>query len=333
MQNNFKELNRKLDITEIASKLGLEIRRNMVVCPFHDDNKPSMIINEERNSYRCFACDLGGDAIDLYSKIKGVSMAEAANDLAKTYSLGMQFNTGHTIDMKIEPLLGTHAEYLKSRGIESGSFKRYELGSCGDSVRIPLRDENKKLVGWQDKGTRVKTFGFSPGFSPSKYLGNLDKVLGSYHYTLVTESFLDCILADQEDIPCVCTFKNSMSTEQASKLINSFSRIVLAFDNDPAGHSGAIKAYKNLKSLNPIKQIMFADFKGADLGDHFYNHDSVREVTVVEWAYNIGMNYEEIVTLVRSGRSFVERRLYAMEIAEKFSVQVSDVFHDMNLQT
>lgn len=36
-----------------------------IVCPFHEDNNPSMVINLEENSFFCFGCEAKGDVLDF----------------------------------------------------------------------------------------------------------------------------------------------------------------------------------------------------------------------------------------------------------------------------
>ncbi|RAO95339.1 DNA primase [Mycoplasma wenyonii] len=58
----------KLNIKEvIGSYLTLEKRgRNYwALCPFHEDNKPSLSISEEKNIFKCFSCGISGDAVSF----------------------------------------------------------------------------------------------------------------------------------------------------------------------------------------------------------------------------------------------------------------------------
>ncbi len=43
------------------------------LCPFHDDTNPSLTINQNTGFWKCFGCDLGGDAFDFWAKLKGLS--------------------------------------------------------------------------------------------------------------------------------------------------------------------------------------------------------------------------------------------------------------------
>jgi DNA primase len=35
------------------------------LCPFHDDHNPSLELNPERQSFKCWSCGAGGDIFDF----------------------------------------------------------------------------------------------------------------------------------------------------------------------------------------------------------------------------------------------------------------------------
>ncbi len=47
------------------------------ICPFHDDNKSSLQVNDKKQIFKCFACGEGGDMIDFVEKIENVDTAGA----------------------------------------------------------------------------------------------------------------------------------------------------------------------------------------------------------------------------------------------------------------
>ena len=42
------------------------------LCPFHSDSNPSLIVNDQRKMFMCFACDTGGDVITFVQKFKNI---------------------------------------------------------------------------------------------------------------------------------------------------------------------------------------------------------------------------------------------------------------------
>ncbi len=75
-----------VDIVElVGSHLSLRRQgRNYVgLCPWHDDSRPSLQVNSERQSFKCWVCDIGGDVFTFVMKIEGVEFREALEMLAE----------------------------------------------------------------------------------------------------------------------------------------------------------------------------------------------------------------------------------------------------------
>ena len=43
-----------------------------IICPFHNDHKPSCGVNLEKRVYNCFSCDAGGNALDFVAHMEGL---------------------------------------------------------------------------------------------------------------------------------------------------------------------------------------------------------------------------------------------------------------------
>ena len=74
---------------DIVSLVGesLQLRRAgskfKALCPFHDDHNPSLEINPERQSYKCWSCGAGGDVFDFVQNYEHVDFPEAMRMLAE----------------------------------------------------------------------------------------------------------------------------------------------------------------------------------------------------------------------------------------------------------
>ena len=83
--NIFSEVKEHLTARQVAEYYGLQVKRNgLACCPFHDDKHPSMKIDK---NYHCFACGVGGDAVDYVSRMFGLSQYDAALKLIGDFSL------------------------------------------------------------------------------------------------------------------------------------------------------------------------------------------------------------------------------------------------------
>lgn len=57
------------------------------LCPFHDDHNPSLHVYPDRQTYRCWVCDEGGDCFSYVQKIENVGFREALEILARRANL------------------------------------------------------------------------------------------------------------------------------------------------------------------------------------------------------------------------------------------------------
>ena len=71
----FEQVKECVTARQAAEHYGIKVKRNgMACCPFHKDRHPSMKADK---IYHCFACGVGGDAIDFTARLFGISQYEA----------------------------------------------------------------------------------------------------------------------------------------------------------------------------------------------------------------------------------------------------------------
>ena len=82
-----QELKTNTNLVQLFKEYGMEPKKQgknyKVICPFHEDEEPSLSINVEKNLWQCFGCGTGGDAIKLVQDIEKVGFVEAVGKLAK----------------------------------------------------------------------------------------------------------------------------------------------------------------------------------------------------------------------------------------------------------
>jgi len=80
-----EQVRQATDIVDLVGK-HLELRRAgrgfVGRCPWHDDRKPSLQVNPERQTWKCWVCDIGGDVFSFVMKREGVDFLEALKMLA-----------------------------------------------------------------------------------------------------------------------------------------------------------------------------------------------------------------------------------------------------------
>lgn len=73
---DFKTVREHLSFRDVLLHYGIKEhgkKRDQVkiLCPFHDDHKPSCGVNLEKNVYNCFACHEGGNVLDFVAHMEG----------------------------------------------------------------------------------------------------------------------------------------------------------------------------------------------------------------------------------------------------------------------
>ena len=80
-----EQVRQSVDIVDlVGSHLQLRRQGTMYVglCPWHDDARPSLQVNPQRQSWKCWVCDLGGDVFSFVMQREGVDFREALELLA-----------------------------------------------------------------------------------------------------------------------------------------------------------------------------------------------------------------------------------------------------------
>lgn len=161
-QEKITEIRNSVDIVEIISNyitLTPRGRNYFGVCPFHDDNHPSLSVNREKKIYKCFSCGATGTVFKFIMDYENVSFMEAVKKVA---DMG-----GMHVDIKAAPKVQTHNKlneiydlslkfyinnintaagkearaYLANRGITDDIIKEFQIG-----LALNTKDKLSKLL-------------------------------------------------------------------------------------------------------------------------------------------------------------------------------------------
>jgi DNA primase len=122
------------------------------LCPFHDDHNPSMEVNPERQSYKCWSCGAGGDVFDFVQNFERIEFPEALRMLADRAGIVLDAPAERAAPAggpsktdllaaaawaaaQFERCLAASPEagaYAASRGITAASVARFRLGFAPD---------------------------------------------------------------------------------------------------------------------------------------------------------------------------------------------------------
>lgn len=151
-------LKEKADIVTIIGQY-VELKRSgsnyAACCPFHKEKTPSFMVNEQRQSYKCFGCGKGGDVYTFIQDIENVEFYDAVNILAN--KLGVEVPRDRSYNPQENSLIKEIKEvnlfaaryyykallrsriasdYLQRRGVRAEMVKAFGLGYADHSTEL-----------------------------------------------------------------------------------------------------------------------------------------------------------------------------------------------------
>lgn len=129
------------------------------LCPWHDDTRPSMQVNPERQTFRCWVCDIGGDVFNFVMRMEKLEFREALEQLADRAGIEIpRGRAGLPTDDKAAlvrlctwaaerfhacllsaPEAAAARDYLAGRGLDRRTIDRFQLGFAPPSWDWLLR--------------------------------------------------------------------------------------------------------------------------------------------------------------------------------------------------
>ena len=152
-QDFIDDLIARADIVEVIGrrvqlkKAGREFKAR---CPFHDEKSPSFTVSPSKGFYHCFGCGAHGTAIGFLMEYDHMSFVEAIENLAQMIGVDVPrdesdrparrydelFSLTANVERLWQTCLREHPEavdYLKRRGIDSSTARRFGIGYAPDS--------------------------------------------------------------------------------------------------------------------------------------------------------------------------------------------------------
>ena len=84
---NYANIKQSVTTRQAAESYRIHVdSHGMAVCPFHDDRRPSMKVDE---TFYCFGCGATGDVIAFTSRLFGIAPASAARKLAMDFGISL----------------------------------------------------------------------------------------------------------------------------------------------------------------------------------------------------------------------------------------------------
>ena len=189
-QDALNELANKIDLLEYAERSVDFVRHYgstyFAVCPFHEEDTPSLAVNTEKNLFHCFGCGVGGSIFTWIQLTEHLSFEEAVkkvaeltdsdlNDYVESESLNFyktlnKINKPHKLVSYDREILDIEKDYREryvdeppqewlDEGISAEVMKKYEIRIDNSSNRIvyPVRDASFQMIGVKGR-TRFKNY-------------------------------------------------------------------------------------------------------------------------------------------------------------------------------
>lgn len=157
------EILTRADIVDVISSYINVVKKGRnyaAICPFHDDKNPSMMISKEKQIYKCFVCQEGGNALTFIQHYENIGFEEAVKKLAELINFEdprLHEKTVHKIDenklrlfktltalsefyeMSLYATEGINGrEYLKKRNLSAEVIKTFGIGYCPENSTISI---------------------------------------------------------------------------------------------------------------------------------------------------------------------------------------------------
>ena len=253
-------------------------------CPLHNgDNKNSLTVFENDNSFYCFSCGNGGNIINFVTEQENCSYSEAIELLALENNIEIKdetylkekeiYQANQGIAFRCYKKLDIVRDYLiQERGLTNETMDAFYLGyesnSIGKAIVIPLHDRNGRIVAFCKRylGDITPKYVNSPNndmYQKGEFLFNsyrARKMLQNYQRLYICEGYIDAMSAYQQDVACVAYCGSELTKGQINEIreIIKHTRnatIMYAPDNDDVGQSKIVRTWEKFTELAPFMDV------------------------------------------------------------------------------
>ena len=253
-----------LDLVSEHADLKRQGRLYKALCPFHNENTPSFIVDPEKNIWRCFgACSVGGDIFSFLMKKENISFIESLKYFSK--KLGISDKSFNSSRSKILE------EIRKINNLAVNFFKHSLFSDKGALTRDYLKERGI---------TKESALKFNLGYNPK---GN-----ELYNYLISSgiesKNIIDFGLASENSKGDVIDFFSE-------RLIFP----IIELKDNVLGFGGRIMSDKNPKYINTKKNLLF------DKGSVLYGLDQAAENIRDEDECVLVEGYTDVITAHQFG--------------------------------
>ena len=285
MSNDLIQKIKSLSIVEIIRHylpLNKKGANYLAICPFHHDTSPSLTINENKNIFKCFVCNVSGNGISFVQKKENITFYQAIIKIAKLFNIDKSlidtYSDQNKKEFKHERLYLLNKRYLEL----CQSFLLSEIAKNSDI--------NKYLIQRNITKDIIDKFGI--GYNPDG---------GKTLYELLTNEEGTYVNLPQEDI---FTRKEILDANVA--FINNNGYVIDTFRNrlvfsikdkngNVVGFSGRSMNGQEPKYLNTAKTPIF------NKGEILYNWSNIKDDENIKNKLYLVEGFMDAIALYRIG--------------------------------
>ena len=272
---------------DIDFSSGTEVK---VLCPFHDDHRPTASINTEKDLFHCFACNVGYNEAQFISKLNNISLKDALKLVDKNNTNNTDFMLVEKAQLWSNPPFINQVEGL---GLSRKTINDLDLGMVKDDqnrmylaipvyfekVLVDIRQYN--LLKIPNIPKLIAQKGAENGFVFPYDLWKKDD-----RTTYLFEGEKDTLLARELGLNAI-TLTGGAGALPNTYVIGQFKDrdVIICYDNDDAGRSGRQKVYEEIKGYaNSVQYVEISDLLDEPKAD-FYDimqHHSIEDFKNME---------------------------------------------------
>lgn len=255
---------------QILQQCGIQVPLDKVEfnvrCPLHDDRNPSLSLNILKGVWYCHSGCGSGRLTDFVRKYYDTPLMQLSGQTDNFDALLL--DTVLAEPLSYEELLpivqmpfkiGEYPSWIFERDFTVESLQKWECGiSAERSLVIPIKDIDKRLVGWVCRRIdgRSPKYVYSAGLETSKIVFGLYNIKRDPPFLCVTEGPLDTIWLDQCGFSSVALLGCNLSVVQQALIDRCMTgEVVLCLDSDIAGQAATEKLFSRLKKHHVVTCI------------------------------------------------------------------------------
>ena len=304
-----------------------------VLCPFHDDTRPSASINTQKDLFHCWVCNIGYNEEQFVAKVNNISTTEAIKLLDKySVSDNWEYNKG---------LLWSDSKFLeavKNLGLSEKTILDLNLGL------VKPENSNKRLLGipvyYNNILVDVRKYNLLKYDGTPKCASNenaesgwiipYDVFLNSDEPCYLFEGEKDMMIAREYGINAYTMVSGAGATPNSS-VIGSFEGkdIILCYDNDEAGQNGMVNMYKSIKdTAKSVKYIKIGDVVKEEKED-FYDYITKYNGDIFEF-YSLEQHNFKVEEIDKNTKITIKEALNENKLRRnlKSTITVTSEFQD-----